>query len=49
MTWLNTVCAVYLVVGILGARNPNLFVARLAVPEDLSPIVGFDLVTDADG
>ena len=39
MTWLNTLCAVYLGVGILGAKNPNLFVPRLAVPEDRSPII----------
>lgn len=38
MIWLNTLCAVYLGVGILGARNPDLFVFR-PQPTDETPIV----------
>ena len=38
MTWLNTLCAVYLGVGILGARNPHLFTFRPALPEE-APLI----------
>ncbi len=39
MTWLNTVCAVYLGVGILGVKHPHLFIARApAVEEPLSVV-----------
>lgn len=39
MTWLNTLCAVYLVVGVLGARNPDMFFFRPAPAEEAPPII----------
>lgn len=38
MTWLNTLCAVYLGVGVLGTRNPHLFLFRPAPPDD-APLI----------
>ena len=38
MTWLNTWCAIYLVVGILGTRNPHLFVVH-STPVEEMPLI----------
>src|SRR5438552_1626517 len=39
MTWLNTLCAVYLSVGVLGTRNPQLFIFRPVPPEEAPNII----------
>ena len=39
MTWLNTLCAVYLGVGILGVRNPQMFVFHSTTQEEAPPIL----------
>lgn len=46
MIWLNTFCAVYLGVGILGARNPDLFVFRPQPMEDAPILIESNANTD---
>ena len=39
LTWVNTVCAIYLGVGILGAKNPHLLGARRIDPDEHSTLI----------